>query len=236
MLRKLCWLGGVLGIMGIVVLLQRPYHDGALRYGLPVSILCLWSMLLISLWSLRRLRKLLLILPLVLILPFLLPGKPMDQIALRSDCMERLRGFEGTVYVWGGESRTGIDCSGLPRRALRDALFQQGVTGMNGAAFRQWARQWWFDTSAKAMGEGYRGFTCAVGISGPLRKLDFTQLEPGDLAITADGRHVMVHLENGNWIQADPGPGKVEISNPVTDSRAWFDAEVLVWRWVLLSE
>ncbi len=235
MLRKLCWLGGVIGIMGIVVLLLRPYHDGALRYGLPISILCLWSILLISLWSRRRMRRLLLILPLAAILPFVLPGKPMDRLALRAGYVEGLRSFEGAVYVWGGESRSGIDCSGLPRRALRDALFHQGVTGMNGDALREWARQWWFDTSARAMGEGYRGFTRAVGIFGPLRKLDFTQLEPGDLAITADGRHVMVHLENGNWIQADPGPGKVEISNPETDPRGWFDSEVFVWRWSILE-
>ena len=235
MLRKLCWLGGVLGIMGIVVLLQRPYHDGALRYGLPVSILCLWSMLLISLWSLRRLRTLLLILPLVVILPFLLPGKPMDQIALRADYLERLRGFGGTVYVWGGESRTGIDCSGLPRRALRDALFHQGVTGMNGAAFREWARQWWFDTSAKAMGEGYRGFTRPIGIEGKLRELDFNRLEPGDLAVTRSGVHVMIYVGNGCWIQADPKPGKVVISQPSSDPSVWFDMEVSIHRWTVLE-
>lgn len=52
---------------------------------------------------------------------------------------------------------------------------------------------------------------------GKLRNLDTTNLTPGDLAITTNGRHVMVYLENGKWIQADPDPFKVTIGNPNTD-------------------
>ncbi|OYV00247.1 MAG: hypothetical protein CFE26_24260, partial [Verrucomicrobiales bacterium VVV1] len=158
MLPKLCRLGWIIGIMGIVTLLLRPYHDGALRYGLPASILCLWSTVLISLWANRFWRVGLIALPLIAVLPFLLPGKLLDSVALRAGYVEGLRGFDGVGYIWGGESSRGIDCAGLPRRAFRDALFHQGVTGMNGDAFREWARQWWFDTRAKAMGAGYRGF------------------------------------------------------------------------------
>jgi cell wall-associated NlpC family hydrolase len=146
-----------------------------------------------------------------------------------------MRGFEGTRYLWGGEGRKGIDCSGLPRRALREALQEDGWSHGNGSAFREWARQWWFDTSAKAMGEGYQGFTRPIGIEGKLRELDFNRLDPGDLAVTRSGVHVMIYLGNGSWIQADPKPGKVVISNPATDPSVWFDMEVGIHRWTVLE-
>jgi hypothetical protein len=47
---------------------------------------------------------------------------------------------------------------------IRDALWQAGWENGNGMAFRKWAEQWWFDTSAKALGQNYRGFTQPLGI------------------------------------------------------------------------
>jgi len=235
MVRKLSRLGWVIGITGIVALTLWPYHDGALRYGLPLSIGCLWVSALISFWPRRAWRVGWLMLPILASILFLLPGKPFDQPELRTHYLESMRGFEGTRYLWGGEGRMGIDCSGLPRRALREALLEDGWSHGNGSAFREWARQWWFDTSAKAMGEGHRGFTRPIGIEGKLRELDFNRIEPGDLAVTRSGVHVMIYLGDGTWIQADPKPGKVVISQPVSDPSVWFDMEVSIHRWTVLE-
>jgi len=73
-------------------------------------------------WKRRRIRTGLLVSPLAVTIPFLLPGRAIDPAELRNDYVRRMGRFEGTTYVWGGESRRGIDCSGLPRRAYRDAL------------------------------------------------------------------------------------------------------------------
>ncbi|MES2920467.1 MAG: NlpC/P60 family protein [Verrucomicrobiota bacterium] len=223
------------GVAGLIALAVWPFHNGVLRYGLPFFLMVTWAAGLGFIWKRKIARAAVLTLPLLLAVPFLLPQRPIDPHNLRDRYVAAMQRMEGTLYLWGGESRWGIDCSGLPRRGLRDALWDIGWETGNGAAFREWALQWWFDTSAKAMGENYRGFTRPLGVSGKLCDLDFNRLSPGDLAVTADGRHVMIYLRDGKWIQSDPGPFKVIIGRPGVDENPWFNALVTLHRWSLLE-
>jgi hypothetical protein len=225
----------IAGLTGIIALALRPHHDGVLRYGLPLAWFVVWSTGLAFLWRRKIPRVVLLVLPLLAALPFCLPDKSIDPGKLRGCYVAAMERMEGVRYVWGGESHRGIDCSGLPRRALRDALWKAGWKDANGAAFREWARQWWFDTSAKALGENYRGFTRPLGVSGKLRDLDGNRFSPGDLAVTGDGRHVMIYLREGEWIQADPMASKVTIRKPAEDRNPWFDSLVTMHRWMILE-
>lgn len=231
--RKLTRLAMIAGLTGLIALTIWPYHDGALRYGLPMSLLLTLSA---GWWFLRktRWRFATLLPPLLIVIPFCLPAKPIDPVTLRTSYVAAMGRLEGVRYIWGGESRWGIDCSGLPRRGLRDALWEEGWRNGNGAAFREWARQWWFDTSAKAMREGHKGFTRPTGVAGRLRDLKVAELQPGDLAVTADGRHVMIYFGSGKWIQADPMAAKVTIAL-AEERNYWFISMVTVHRWALLE-
>ena len=222
------------GGVAVTFLLWRPQHDGFMRYGLILALAIVWTGLLMTVWRRKGARFAVMGLPLMAVLPFLMPGRPLDQPSLRENYIAGMRSFIGTTYVWGGESSRGIDCSGLPRKALRDALMKQAVHG-NGDAARLWLTQWWYDASAKAMKESYRGFTRPTGVEGGLRQLDPAKLEGGDLAVTENGRHVMIYLGDGEWIQADPGPGRVLVAKPNEDENPWFDSRVSVHRWTVLA-
>lgn len=168
-------------------------------------------------------------------LMLMLPGRAIDRGELRASYLENLRSYEGADYVWGGESGWGIDCSGLPRRALRDAVLGYGLRYFNGEATRMYAEQWWFDTSAEALGRGYRGFTTSLGVGGTIASMSYESLLPGDLAVTQSGVHVMVYLGAELWIQADPLSGSVITMNGRTGDSGWFQSPVTMHRWKVLT-
>ncbi len=187
-------------------------------------------------WKKKATRYVLLTLPLLFIIPFLLPAKSINHESLREDFLRRMISYQGTKYFWGGESGRGIDCSGLPRKALRDALFANGIKTMNGGSLRLFLKQWWNDASAKALAEGYLDFTIPTGGSGTIAKMDYGKLLPGDLAVTEDRRHILAYLGGEDWIQADPGKGKVIIANGRTSKNGWFTVPVTTHCWSILTE
>lgn len=214
----------------------NPVNATLYRLGLIGGFLGFGLGVLAGCWRWKWVRVVLLAVVVLAGLPFVLPGRAVDPHVLRADYLQRVRDLEGTTYYWGGESARGIDCSGLPRKALRDALLAYGLRHANGSACRMFLEQWWFDTSAEALGQGYRGFTQSLDQSGTIREMSYTQLEPGDLAVTESGVHTLVYLGDGIWIQADPGIGAVAALHGRNDRNGWFEQAVSLHRWSVLSE
>jgi NlpC/P60 family len=220
----------------IITVCLVPVSSGMLRLAWLAALAGLLVGLTGLLWKRPVLRLMPGSLALLVCLPMVLPGRPLDQAALRMDYCHRLIALEGSNYFWGGEATHGIDCSGLPRKALRQAMLHQGLSTLNGLGVRSFLENWWFDASAKALGQGYRQYTIRLPNKGTVRTMDTIGMHPGDLAVTADGIHVMVYLGDDQWIQADPGPGKVIIANARISSNKWFNAPITTHRWRVLSE
>jgi len=231
--RRLIRNGTLAALAGAFAISQYPVHCTVLRLALLGCAAGAWIGVTILIWNRKALKRLALALPMLAAIPFMLPGDEMNADELRHDYVRRMALLEGTTYVWGGESPHGIDCSGLPRRALRDALLAYGVKHLNGRAFRTYAEHWWYDASAKALGEGFRSFTVPVGTAGTIRDMNHETLMPGDLAVTSFGVHVLAYAGEGLWIQADPNIGSVAILHGSANN-GWFSAPVTVHRWSIL--
>jgi len=233
--RRLVLIGSLGALIGIFVIPLNPVSSTILKLAFLGSIVGAWLGVTILSWRRNMLRWIVLIVPFLALIPWILPGREIDANELRNDYVQRMIEFKGTTYYWGGESARGIDCSGLPRRALRDSLFAYGVRHANGRAFRIYAEQWWFDASAKALGEGYRNYTNPVGIEGTIQEMSYKDLLPGDLAVSTNGLHVLAYLGNDRWIQASPGIGSVVILHGRKDQNGWFCAPVTTHRWQILE-
>ena len=101
----------------------------------------------------------------------------------------RAQAMAGTPYVWGGESDSGVDCSGL----IYKLLLEEG---------------------ADAHGLPRRASTQMAGLG---LEVDKENLAPGDLVFfttyKAGASHVGIYLGDGDFIHASSAQGKVTISN-----------------------
>jgi hypothetical protein len=217
-----------------VLLLLFPVRDTLFRLALLGSGGAFWGGALLLFWKRLWVRIPLIALALIPVLLLLLPARPHDPTILRDTYISSLRGLHNTLYVWGGETRVGIDCSGLIRGGMREAELQEGLRTLNGELLRDAAFQWWDDSSASAIGEEHRGRTHLLQTVPSLNETDYNTLLPGDLAVTGGGVHILAYIGDRTWIQADPLPMKVVYTTAPSKS-GWFSQKAKILRWRVLE-
>ena len=199
-------------------------------------VFAVWLGLISIVWRQRLLRYGLLGITLLAAVFLALPsrGSPPTE-TLRADYIAGLLRYEGVRYYWGGETARGIDCSGLVRRGLIDALLRCGLRTLDAGLVRQAIGFWWHDCTASALGEQHRSLTVHVLDTPSVNALDYSKVLPGDLAVTTGGVHVMAYLGNHRWIEADPGAGRViTVAAPSRDN-SWFHGPMNIVRWSILQ-
>ncbi len=195
-----------------------------------------WFGLIAIVWRLRLLRYGLLGIILLTTTFLALPRRHSPPIkTLRSDYILGLQRYEGVRYYWGGETTRGIDCSGLVRRGLIDALFRRGLRNLDAGLVRQAIGLWWHDCTANALGEQHRRLTVHVLDTPSINALDHSKVLPGDLAVTTGGIHVMAYLGSNRWIEADPGAGRVITVSAPSHDNSWFHSPMNIVRWSILQ-
>ena len=162
--------------------------------------------------------------------------RPVDRPSLQSRYCASLKSYMGCRYVWGGQGYFGIDCSGFVQKGMMDALAVGGVTSLNPALLRESLSLYWHRTTAKVIGEGFAGRTVPVTTCTSLNALDYSLVQPGDMAVTAGGDHVMAYLGDRTWIAADPGVGKVTTFTIPDQKNAYFFTPMRIVRWKMLAE
>jgi hypothetical protein len=163
------------------------------------------------------------------------PGRAFSAGDLQNAVCRELLAYEGTPYVWGGENRFGIDCSGLVRCALVNAAIKRGVVTGNPALVRFGLSLWWHDCSARDLGQGHRGLTVPVGSFTSVNATNPSVLQPADLAVTATGVHVLAYVGADTWVEADPTAHRVLVAKVPEPGNWWFQVPVRVERWQVLA-
>jgi hypothetical protein len=219
-----------------VVFWYSPYVD------FPVRVLT-WSAVAVALigsvivfWNRPVLRWSLLGLYAAVALFLAWPShRAVDRSSLQSKYCAALKSYLGCRYVWGGQGYFGIDCSGLMQKGMMDALATRGMSSLDPALLRNSFSLYWQRTTAMVIGQGFSGRTVPVTTCSSLNALDYSLVQPGDMAVTALGDHVMAYLGNRTWIAADPEVGKVTTFTIPEPKNAYFFTPMRIVRWKILA-
>lgn len=196
----------------LVALLILPLRTTMIRLAIVGSGAFAWLAVLVLTWRSIVLRAIAVFATLVIAGVVLFPGKhDLDAAELRARYVAQLLRFEGVRYVYGGENLRGIDCSGLVRAAMVEALARDGARHVNAHTVRESLRLWWHDTNAIDLGNGRCPFTRPIGSAEYRTLAADVALLPGDLAVTESGSHVLAALGDGRWIEAEPNVGGTHV-------------------------
>jgi hypothetical protein len=163
-----------------------------------------------------------------------LPGRSVPTSELQRKYVDALRSYEGVSYVWGGEGRLGVDCSGIVRSAWVDSHLRLGMSSASPELIRRAISTWWFDASAKELSAGFSGRTRQLHSAKSIRVNQDQGLQPGDVAVVAQGVHALAYLGDHTWIEADPGAKKVIVIK-TSDANPWLDSSAIFVRWRALD-
>lgn len=225
------------GLLALFVVLQvLPIRSGMLKAMMVVAAAGLWVNTIVLLRRRPAIKWSLVGLSALAAAWLIMPGKEPDRIRLQSAYVRSLAAYQGALYVWGGETSLGIDCSGLIRRAMIDAGLSEGFRTLNPGLVREAIALWWQDCSAAELGRGWKGRLQPVSTAPSLNDADYSGLQPGDVAVTQNGLHTLAYLGDNTWIQADPGAWRV-IRNRAGDPEiSWFKVPVSIHRWTRLAQ
>ncbi|HEY8904283.1 MAG TPA: hypothetical protein VIM48_11265, partial [Chthoniobacterales bacterium] len=138
MKTRFLWYAWTACLLGLAALLAFPIRTGKIRLAIVLLLVVVWGGL-IMLTTLRKwwIGAGLATVSLVVGIFLSLPGpSTIDTARLRDLYLHRLQRYTGVIYIYGGENSLGIDCSGLVRRAMMDALFAYGVQKHDPSAVR----------------------------------------------------------------------------------------------------
>ncbi|MEO8205320.1 MAG: hypothetical protein ABI615_04010 [Chthoniobacterales bacterium] len=214
-----------------------PVNTMRLRQGIIFVAGCLLAGAIFYIWPYKKWRYGFLALIVVVATFLLLPiSRTPDSHALGLLYAQKLLAYKETPYLWDGEGSWGIDAPGLVRRALEDAMVDYGFRTLNPSLIRNGISLWWSDSSAHGIGAGYEGRTSVLMTGPSLNTLDYSKLQPGDMAVTLpQGVYVLAYLGDQTWIAAAPDMRKVTTYTIPEKSNTYFSAPMKTVRWNILN-
>lgn len=229
--NKICFFGIIFFTIIVAGVYFYPVSTFVTRFAFLFSIVSLLFLIVFLAVYNKRVLYLVIGLVVMLIASKLIfqSNKPLSRVYTNN-----LKKYSGTKYIWGGENSMGIDCSGLVRKSMVNALLIKSLSDYDFSKMRLAADLWWNDCTAKALQNGFRGYTLPVNGVLSVNDADSSLFREGDMAVTLDGLHIMAYIGNNEWVEADPMIMEV-IKKATPAENVWFKVPMEIVRWKVLE-
>ncbi|MBC8059776.1 MAG: C40 family peptidase [Clostridiaceae bacterium] len=234
--KKLFIIGWIAILVIVIFMLLFPIGTGIIRLGIVLGLIFLWISGICLFWRTIYLRVLLIIIALLVAAIILVPGHKANTKQLQDEYVHALLGYENVRYIWGGENKIGIDCSGLVREGFVGANLKVGIKNLNPKLIRRAFFIWWYDCSAAALGNSYKEMTTLVLKATSMEELDYSNIIPGDIIVAEKGFHTFAYIGNKTWLEANPDNRKTLKKSSEEKSKEWKDIPLRIVRWSELGE
>jgi hypothetical protein len=214
-----------------VIMVIFPIGTGLIRLGVVLDFVLLLSSGLYLFWRNNYLRLCFLLIGIIILLVIIIPGHNDNSKQLQNEYVHSLLEYENVRYVWGGENKIGIDCSGLVREGFIDANLKLGAKTLNPKLLRRAFFIWWYDCSADALGDSYRKMTILILKAQSMDELDYNNIELGDMIVAEKGFHIFAYIGDNTWIEANPDKGKTVKVSATEKAKAWKGIPIKLIRW-----
>ncbi|MDQ2086787.1 NlpC/P60 family protein [Herbivorax sp. ANBcel31] len=226
----------ILALIALLIgLIMYPINRTIVNIIILADLIAILVLCTVVFWQFKVYKGFLIFLALATVFMLFFDGKSVERDIVRNEYVEALKRYEGTEYLWGGESIRGIDCSGLVRRGLIDAYVKLGAKNFSPQYIRKAVYLWVNDFSTRVMEDGYEDlFVSIISVEG-LNQFDHSMIREGDIMVTENGLHTMAYIGNDKWIQADPMHEKVIIEKAPSDSNNWYEEPAIILSWSNLA-
>jgi hypothetical protein len=163
----------------------------------------------------------------------MLPGSEQSNL-VRFVYVQQMGSAVGTPYAARFEDKPGVSCSDLVRGTLAGVNLRLGLLEANPLLLREGVELWLHDCSASELADDCHGKLLPLFRAASIDQIDESRLEPGDIAVTRDGRHSLAYIGDHRWIQADPLAGRVTHLR-ASARNPWFQVPVQMLRWAQLE-
>jgi len=219
----------------VITMLIFPIGIGILRLGIIFGFILLWSIGIGLFWEKIYLRVIFLSIAMLVAIITIIPGHNANPKQLQEEYIHSLLGYENVRYIWGGENKLGIDCSGLVREGFVSANIKVGIKTLNPRLIRRAFFVWWYDCSADALGKNYKEMTTLVLKANSMDELDYSNIKPGDIIVAAKGFHTFAYIGDKVWLEANPDNGKTLKKSSEVKAKEWKGVPLKIVLWSELN-
>lgn len=153
---------------------------------------------------------------------------------IKSQYNTAVKDYIGVPYKLNGETKYGIDDSGIARCSLWQSILKYGISNRDWhLLIKVFPLFWWRDLSSKDILNQKYNYTDLIGYYKNISKIPPEKIRSGDIAYIIDDELLMVYIGNNKWVTSKENE-KAKVIN-IRHNESDIRKNIILLRWWILE-